>query len=612
MKNITIQKFADKTAKIGIVGLGYVGLPLMLRYVDIGYQVLGFDIDKTKVDKLNKGETYIEHIPAEKIAAASNSLFEATTDFSRIGEVEAVILCVPTPLNKYREPDMSFVIDTTDAVKPYLRAGQVLSLESTTYPGTTEEELLPRVEEGGLKVGKDVFLVYSPEREDPGNPNFETRTIPKVIGGHTPACLEVGIALYQPAIDKVVPVSSTKAAELTKLLENIHRAVNIGLVNEMKIVADKMDVDIHEVIAAAATKPFGFVAYYPGPGLGGHCIPIDPFYLTWKAREYGVNTRFIELAGEVNSHMPDYVISKVGLALNEHNRSIKDSKILVLGIAYKKNVDDTREAGVRSLDREIAKICRKAVIKNELSGSLKTKKAKVITVSADNLNDYLGVRRFDYGVTAGENRVGQVTGLAWTEVGGELLTIEAVALKGKGNIVRTGKLGDVMLESITAAWSVVRSRAESLGIAPDFYEKNDMHVHVPEGATPKDGPSAGIAMTLSMVSALTGIPVRADVAMTGEITLRGEVLPIGGLKEKLLAALRGGIKHVLIPKDNVKDLEEIPQNVKDGLEIHAVKWIDEVFEWGLERQPTPYIAQTQPETVPAKPKAKSGRKAQQH
>jgi len=247
---------------------------------------------------------------------------------------------------------MSFVIDTTDAVKPYLRAGQVLSLESTTYPGTTEEELLPRVEEGGLKVGKDVFLVYSPEREDPGNPNFETRTIPKVIGGHTPACLEVGLALYQPAIDKVVPVSSTKAAELTKLLENIHRAVNIGLVNEMKIVADKMGIDIHEVINAAATKPFGFVAYYPGPGLGGHCIPIDPFYLTWKAREYGVNTRFIELAGEVNSHMPDYVIEKVGLALNDHNRSIKDSKILVLGIAYKKNVDDMRESpSVEVMDR---------------------------------------------------------------------------------------------------------------------------------------------------------------------------------------------------------------------------------------------------------------------
>lgn len=249
----------------------------------------------------------------------------------------------------------------------------------------------------------------------------------------------------------------------------------------------------------------------------------------------------------------------------------------------------TREAGVRSLDREIAKICRKVLIKNELSSSGRgRKKLQHVTVNADNLAEFLGVRRFDYGVSAGENRIGQVTGLAWTEVGGELLTIEAVALKGKGNIVRTGKLGDVMQESITAAWSVVRSRAESLGIAPDFYEKNDMHVHVPEGATPKDGPSAGIAMTLAMVSALTQIPVRADVAMTGEITLRGEVLPIGGLKEKLLAALRGGIKHVLIPKDNVKDLEEIPQNVKDGLQIHPVQWIDQVFEWGLERQPLPY------------------------
>ena len=344
IKQSAIGKFRDKTATIGIVGLGYVGLPLMLRYAETGFKVLGFDIDAEKVNKLNKGETYIEHITADKIAAARTTGFEATTDFSRIGEAEAVILCVPTPLNKYREPDMSFVIDTTDAVKPYLRAGQVLSLESTTYPGTTEEELLPRVEEGGLKVGENVFLVYSPEREDPGNPDFETRTIPKVIGGHTPACLEVGLALYQPAIDKVVPVSSTKAAELTKLLENIHRAVNIGLVNEMKIVADKMDIDIHEVIDAAATKPFGFVAYYPGPGLGGHCIPIDPFYLTWKAREYGVNTRFIELAGEVNSSMPEYVINKTALALNDRQRSIKGSKVLVLGIAYKKNVDDMRES----------------------------------------------------------------------------------------------------------------------------------------------------------------------------------------------------------------------------------------------------------------------------
>lgn len=352
MKDQLIRKFADRTAVIGIVGLGYVGLPLMLRYTDAGFRVLGFDIDTFKTGRLNAGESYIEHIPTEKIAAARQKGFEATDDFSRIAEADAIILCVPTPLNKYREPDISFVTCTTDAVKPHLRAGQVLSLESTTYPGTTEEELLPRVEASGLKAGRDIFLVYSPEREDPGNPNFETRTIPKVVGGHTPACLEVGIALYSPAIDRVVPVSSTKAAELTKLLENIHRAVNIGLVNEMKIVADKMGIDIHEVIDAAATKPFGFVPYYPGPGLGGHCIPIDPFYLTWKAREYGVNTRFIELAGEVNSHMPDYVIGKTALALNGINRSVKGSKILILGISYKKNVDDMRESpSVEVMDR---------------------------------------------------------------------------------------------------------------------------------------------------------------------------------------------------------------------------------------------------------------------
>ncbi|WP_107996217.1 nucleotide sugar dehydrogenase [Neisseria cinerea] len=352
MKDQLIRKFADRTAVIGIVGLGYVGLPLMLRYTDAGFRVLGFDIDTFKTGRLNAGESYIEHIPSGKIAAARQKGFEATDDFSRIAEADAVILCVPTPLNKYREPDISFVTGTTDAVKPHLRAGQVLSLESTTYPGTTEEELLPRVEASGLKAGRDIFLVYSPEREDPGNPNFETRTIPKVVGGHTPACLEVGIALYSPAIDRVVPVSSTKAAELTKLLENIHRAVNIGLVNEMKIVADKMGIDIHEVIDAAATKPFGFVPYYPGPGLGGHCIPIDPFYLTWKAREYGVNTRFIELAGEVNSHMPDYVIGKTALALNGINRSVKGSKILILGISYKKNVDDMRESpSVEVMDR---------------------------------------------------------------------------------------------------------------------------------------------------------------------------------------------------------------------------------------------------------------------
>lgn len=344
LKMSLIEKLKTKQATIGIVGLGYVGLPLMLRYNDVGYRVLGIDIDQFKVDRLNEGQSYIEHIPSSKIAKALQSGFEATTDFSRIVEVDAVILCVPTPLNKYREPDMSFVTNTTDAIKPYLREGQVVSLESTTYPGTTEEELLPRVQEGGLLVGESIFLVYSPEREDPGNPNFETRTIPKVVGGQTAACLEVGEALYAQAIDRVVPVSSTKAAEMTKLLENIHRAVNIGLVNEMKIVADRMGIDIYEVIDAAATKPFGFTPYYPGPGLGGHCIPIDPFYLTWKAREYGLHTRFIELSGEVNRAMPEYVIGKLMDGLNQHGKSLKGSKVLVLGIAYKKNVDDMRES----------------------------------------------------------------------------------------------------------------------------------------------------------------------------------------------------------------------------------------------------------------------------
>lgn len=347
MSNITqaaAAKFKSKEAVIGIVGLGYVGLPLMLRYNAIGFRVLGIDIDIAKVEKLNAGISYIEHIASEHIAKARSSGFEATSEFRRASECDALILCVPTPLNKYREPDMSFVIDTTNAIKPYLRAGQVVSLESTTYPGTTEEELLPRVQEGGLTVGEDLFLVYSPEREDPGNPSFETRTIPKVIGGSTANCLQVGISLYEQAIDQVVPVSSTKAAEMTKLLENIHRAVNIGLVNEMKIVADRMGIDIFEVVDAAATKPFGFTAYYPGPGLGGHCIPIDPFYLTWKAREYGLHTRFIELSGEVNKAMPEYVVGKLMDGLNERSQALKGSRVLVLGIAYKKNVDDMRES----------------------------------------------------------------------------------------------------------------------------------------------------------------------------------------------------------------------------------------------------------------------------
>ncbi|MBW4985712.1 nucleotide sugar dehydrogenase [Mameliella sp. CS4] len=337
-------RLRDRTATIGIVGLGYVGQPLALRYAEIGYKVLGFDISSKLVDELNAGRSPIAHIGDERIAEALKGGFEATTDFSRIAEADGIMLCVPTPLNKYREPDLSFVTRTCDQIAPYLREGQVVALESTTYPGTTKEEIIPRMESGGLTVGKALFAVYSPEREDPANPDFTTNTIPKVVGGHTAACLEAGMALYGQAIDRLVPVSSTETAEMTKLLENIHRAVNIGLVNEMKIVADRMGIDVFEVIDAAATKPFGFTPYYPGPGLGGHCIPIDPFYLTWKAREFGVHTRFIELAGEVNTAMPHYVFDKLLKGLNAQGRPVRGSRIMVLGIAYKKNVADMRES----------------------------------------------------------------------------------------------------------------------------------------------------------------------------------------------------------------------------------------------------------------------------
>jgi UDP-N-acetyl-D-glucosamine dehydrogenase len=339
-----ITKIQSNLLNVGIVGLGYVGLPLALRFTEMGIKVLGFDIDQTKIDAIHAGRTYIKHIPDAAVARGREQGLTSTTDFSRAREVDVLILCVPTPLNKYREPDLSFVIGTTESLLPYLHPGQLLVLESTTYPGTTDEELKPRIEAQGLKVGEDIFLVFSPEREDPGNAYFSTKTIPKVVGGCTSACLQVGVSLYSKIIDQVVPVSSTKAAEMTKLLENIHRAINIGLVNEMKIVADVMGIDIHEVIRAAATKPFGFVPYYPGPGLGGHCIPIDPFYLTWKAREFGLHTRFIELAGEINSDMPNWVVGKLADALNDREQSIKGSRILVLGISYKKNIDDMRES----------------------------------------------------------------------------------------------------------------------------------------------------------------------------------------------------------------------------------------------------------------------------
>lgn len=341
----TLEKIKSKDAVIGIVGLGYVGLPLMLAYTAKGYSTIGFDIDQTKIDFLERGESYIDHIGAESIKeSVDKGLFVATTDFARVVEVDAIILCVPTPLDKHFEPDLSYVTGTMEMVAPYLRKGQIVSLESTTYPGTTEEELRPRIEAQGFEVGKDVYLVYSPEREDPGNVNFSSRNIPKVVGGSTQACAEVGKAVYEAAISEVVPVASTQVAEFTKLLENIYRCVNIGLVNEMKVAAQRMGIDIWEVIDAAATKPFGFTPFYPGPGLGGHCIPIDPFYLTWKAREYGVHTRFIELAGEINRGMPEYVVKRTAEALNDASKPIKGSKILIMGLAYKADVDDMRES----------------------------------------------------------------------------------------------------------------------------------------------------------------------------------------------------------------------------------------------------------------------------
>jgi UDP-N-acetyl-D-glucosamine dehydrogenase len=333
------------TRTVGIVGLGYVGLPLMLAYARAGQKVIGFDIDATKPAKLLAGQSYIKHIPSTEVAAAvATGRLDATTDFRRVAETDAVILCVPTPLDHHLEPDLSYVRDTLDSVCPHVQPGHVISLESTTYPGTTEEEVVPRLTSRGLVPGQSVYVVYSPEREDPGNPKFTAANIPKVVGGLTSACLDQGTKLYSLAFEKVVPVSSCKVAELTKLLENIYRAVNIGLVNELKIVADAMAIDIWEVIRAAATKPFGFTPFYPGPGLGGHCIPIDPFYLTWKAREYGVYTRFIELAGQVNRAMPEYVVNRTMLALNERGKAVRGSRILLLGLAYKADVDDMRES----------------------------------------------------------------------------------------------------------------------------------------------------------------------------------------------------------------------------------------------------------------------------
>ena len=345
MKQSLLHRLEEREAVIGILGLGYVGFPLLSQFAAVGYRTIGFDIDPAKIDALNEQRSYLPHIDMSGVNEAIQAgTCEVTTAFERVADVDAVILCVPTPLDRYREPDLSFVIDSVEAIAPHMHAGQVLSLESTTYPGTTEEQLRPRLEHAGFVVGESVYLVYSPEREDPANPDFTTRTIPKVISGSTSHCLDIAKALYGQVVDAVVPVSSTQTAELTKILENVYRAVNIALVNELKMVAEPMGIDIFEVVRAAATKPFGFNAFYPGPGLGGHCIPIDPFYLTWKAREYGVGTKFIELAGEVNTDMPAYVVEKITDALNRHAKPVRDANILVLGIAYKKNVGDVRES----------------------------------------------------------------------------------------------------------------------------------------------------------------------------------------------------------------------------------------------------------------------------
>jgi UDP-N-acetyl-D-glucosamine dehydrogenase len=335
-----------KFMKIAIVGLGYVGLPLSLQFGRSGVSVLGLDIDATKVNSLNQGRSYIKHIDSSAIADLLGSgKFAASTDFSRVKEVEAVIICVPTPLNKNREPDISYIVETGRNIAPHLQKGSLVVLESTTYPGTTDEDLRAVIEAGSkMQAGVDFHLAFSPEREDPGNPDSKVAIIPKVVGGYTPVCLEKAKALYSKAIKTLIPVSSCRAAEATKLLENTFRGVNIALVNELKVVYAAMGIDIWEVINAAKTKPFGFMAFYPGPGLGGHCIPIDPFYLTWKAREYGQHTKFIELAGEVNTAMPEYVVNRVSEALNDATKAVKGSRILIIGLAYKADVDDERES----------------------------------------------------------------------------------------------------------------------------------------------------------------------------------------------------------------------------------------------------------------------------
>lgn len=345
MNAALLKKIETKQSVVGVIGLGYVGLPLLLCFVEKGFHVLGLDIDRAKTEALRAGKSYIKHIPATRVRHASDSgLLDATTDFSRVKECDAVLIAVPTPLNKNREPDMSYIVSTCESIASYVRTGQMIVLESTTYPGTTVEVMVPLLEKNGLKVDRDFYVAFSPEREDPSRTDFTTESIPKVVGSTSPDGLAIAEKIYQQIVVRTVPVSSTQAAEATKLVENTFRAVNIALVNELKTTFMRMGIDIWEVIEAAKTKPFGFMPFYPGPGLGGHCIPIDPFYLTWKAREYGAPTKFIELAGEINTSMPDFVVQRVMEVLNDLGKPLKGSKILMLGLAYKANVDDDRES----------------------------------------------------------------------------------------------------------------------------------------------------------------------------------------------------------------------------------------------------------------------------
>ncbi|GBE38649.1 UDP-N-acetyl-D-glucosamine 6-dehydrogenase [bacterium BMS3Bbin08] len=387
-----VEKIEKKHAQIGVIGLGYVGLPLVMEFCRAGFQVTGFDIDNEKIEKLGKGESYIKHINSSSLSECS-SLFYPTNDFSKLSEMDCIIICVPTPIDKHREPNLSYVLDTAKIIAEHLHKGQLIVLESTTYPGTTDEDMRNILEASGLKAGTDFYLAYSPEREDPNNKNYSTKTIPKVVGGYTNECLNAATMLYSKIIEKIVPVSSTRVAEAAKLLENIYRAVNIALVNELKMLFDRMGIDIWEVVEAAKTKPFGFQPFYPGPGLGGHCIPVDPFYLTWKAREYDISTKFIELAGEINTNMPYYVVQKTIEALNDKGKGIKGAKILVLGLAYKKDVDDNRESPSFKI-MEILEAKRAQVDFNDpyIQRSPKTRKydfdKKSIELSAENLRRY--------------------------------------------------------------------------------------------------------------------------------------------------------------------------------------------------------------------------------